>query len=110
MMAVTSVGEKERAMSKTIEDEVVYFYDYHPTPEDLMGEAASHFNLIQYLLLVLEWLFHDQTCAIYHNLNFYHTSDAQEHPSAPDVALIKGVPRRKVRSLRIGKTSQAPHV
>ena len=29
-------------MAKNIEDEVAYYYDFHPTQEDLMGETPVH--------------------------------------------------------------------
>ena len=32
-----------------IKDEVVYYYDTHPTEEDLMGEAPIHRELVHYL-------------------------------------------------------------
>ena len=38
-------------MAKQIEDEVAYYYDSHPTEEDLMGEASDHATLVRYLKL-----------------------------------------------------------
>ena len=40
-------------MAKHIEDEVAYYYDSHPTKEDLMGETSLHASLIDYLKAVL---------------------------------------------------------
>ena len=97
-------------MAKHINDEVAYYYDFHPTQEDVMGETSVHRSLIAYLSQVLTWLFHGQRCAIYENLNFYQTSDPQEYPLAPDIAVIKGVSFRHVRSWRVGKTGPAPQV
>ena len=98
-------------MAKPIEDEVAYYYDFHPTEEDLMGEAPVHAALIHYLISVLRWLFQEQRCAIYENFNFYQTSNSDEYPLAPDIAVIKGVDYREdIRSWRIGKTGPAPHV
>lgn len=57
---------KENIMAREISNQVQYYYDYHPTEEDLMGETAWHSELIDYLKAVLLWLFHDQTCAIYY--------------------------------------------
>jgi Uma2 family endonuclease len=59
---------------------------------------------------VLKWLFHRQACAIYDNLNFYQTANYKEYPLAPDIAVIKGVEHRSVRSWRVGKTGPAPQV
>ncbi len=55
--------------SQHFEDEVAYYYDFHPTEEDLMGETSAHADLVHYLREVLKWLFHRQACAIYDNLN-----------------------------------------
>jgi Uma2 family endonuclease len=97
-------------MAKNIEHEVAYYYDSHPTEEDLMGETSVHAMLIHYLVEVLNWLFHGQVCAIYENLNFYQTSNPKEYPLAPDIAVIKGTPFRHLRSWRVGKTGSAPQV
>src|SRR5690348_15741377 len=83
--------ERTTEMARHIEDEVKYYYDSHPTEEDLMGETAFHRVLVQYLINVLTWLFHGQVCAIHDNLNMYQTTDYYENPVAPDVAVIKGV-------------------
>src|SRR5205807_7666458 len=89
---------------------VQYYYDSHPTEEDLMGETSWHASLIDYLKAVLRWLFRGQACAIYDNLNFYQTRDTMEYPVAPDIAVIKGVDFRHLRSWRVGKTGPAPQV
>jgi Uma2 family endonuclease len=97
-------------MVKKYEDEVAYYYDFHPTEEDLMGETSVHADLVHYLREVLKWLFHGQACAIYDNLNFYQTANPKEYPLAPDIAVIKGIEHRAVRSWRVGKTGPAPEV
>lgn len=75
-----------------------------------MGETSFHSALVDYLMDVLRWLFHDRACAIYENLNFYHTSNSREKPLVPDIAVITGVAFRHVRSWRIGKSGPAPRV
>src|SRR5713226_4464018 len=97
-------------MGKHIQHEVEYYYDSHPTLEDLLGETSFHASLVRYLMQVLEWLYRGQTCAIYENLNFYQTPNPREYPLAPDIALIKGVAARHLRSWKIGKTRPAPQV
>jgi Uma2 family endonuclease len=101
-------SRKEFPMEKRVEDEVVYYYDSHPTEEDLMGETSFHSSLAGYLTLVLRWLFQGQLCAIYENLNFYQTPDPNEYPLAPDIAVVKGAAFQDVRSWRVGKTGPAP--
>jgi Uma2 family endonuclease len=97
-------------MEKYVQNEVEYYYDSHPTVEDLMGETSFHGDLVHYLMEVLRWLFHGQLCAIYENLNFYQTLNPKEYPVAPDIAVIKGLERRHLRSWTVGKTGPAPHV
>ncbi len=90
--------------------EIEYYYDSHPTEEDLMGESWLHAELVHYLVEVLKWLFRDQQCAIYENFNFYQTRDEYEKPLAPDIAVIRGVAYGPVRSWRIGVHGPGPHV
>ena len=97
-------------MAKRLEHEVAYYYDFHPTEEDLMGETSVHAALVHYLIDVLTWHLHGQTCAVYENLNFYQTTHPKEYPLAPDIAIIKGVAFQHVRSWRVGKTGPAPQV
>jgi Uma2 family endonuclease len=96
----------ERSSDKTIS----YYYDSHPTEEDLMGESAPHHTVIGYLEEVLKWLFRHQACSVHVNLNFYVTDDENEYPIVPDIAVIKGVPYRYELSWRIGVTGPAPQV
>ena len=97
-------------MAQEMTNQVQYYYDSHPTEEDLMGETSLHVTLIDYLFDVLRWLFRGQTCSIYNNLNFYQTLNPREYPLAPDLAVIKGVPFRHLRSWTVGQTGPAPHV
>src|SRR5947209_16893818 len=65
--------EGECTMAKHMHDEVAYYYDSHPTEDDLMGQTTWHSRLVYYLMEVLTQLFRGQQCAIYKNLNFYQT-------------------------------------
>ena len=97
-------------MAKNMQDEVAYYYDFHPTEEDLMGEPSVHTDLVHYLAEVLKWLFRGQPRAVYENLNFYQTVNPKECPLVPDVAVINGVNFRHLRSWRVGTTGPAPQV
>src|SRR5258706_1590704 len=111
--AVRRIVQKERAMIERTNNDVEvvhYYYDSHPTEEDLMGESRPHRVLVEYLKQVLEWLFRHQACAIYENFNFFQTPDEQEYPLAPDVALIKGVTQSPDISWRVGVHGSAPQV
>jgi Uma2 family endonuclease len=104
------IDERQNKMGKNLKNEVEYYYDSHPTLEDLMGETSIHAGLVRYLMLVLAWLFRGQRCAIHENLNFYQTPNPREYPLAPDIAVIKGGDYRHLRSWKVGKTGPAPHV
>ncbi|HYK84734.1 MAG TPA: Uma2 family endonuclease [Ktedonobacteraceae bacterium] len=97
-------------MTRELKPTMQYYYDTHPTEEDTMGENSWHVGLIDYLKAVLHWLFRGQACAIYDNLNFYQTRDPMEYPVAPDLAIIKGIEFRNMRSWTIGRTGPAPQV
>lgn len=97
-------------MAEPRQDGVVYYYDIHPTEEDLMGEAPPHARLVHYLMEVLAWQFRGQLCALYENYNFYQTDDTYEYPLAPDIAVIKGVLEDSAPSWRVGVNRPAPQV
>ena len=83
--AVRRIVQKERAMIERTNNDVevvYYYYDSHPTEEDLMGESRPHRVLVAYLRQVLEWLFRHQACEIYENFNFFQTTDEHEYPLA----------------------------
>ena len=91
-------------------NKVQYYYDVHPTEEDLMGETAWHDSLIDYLKAVLRQLFRERVCAIYGNLNFYQTRNPMEYPVAPDIAVIKGIAYLYTRSWALASGEPAPQV
>lgn len=97
-------------MEQPTEDEVYYYYDAHPTEEDLMGETPPHSWLVHYLIDVLTWLLRRQVCAVHENYNFYRTTDEHERPLVPDIAIIKGIPRSHTRSYRVGISGPPPQV
>ena len=97
-------------MIEQTRDDVEYYYDSHPTEEDLMAESWLHAELVDYLKSVLVWLFREQVCTIYTNFNFYQTAVEDEHPLAPDVAIIKGATRGPIRSWRVGTHGPSPQV
>ena len=97
-------------MTQDITHNVQYYYDSHSTEEDLMGKTTWHTSLVSYLNAVLTWLFQGQVCAIYKNLNFYQTTEPMEYPVAPDLAVIKGIAFRHVKSWAVGRIGPAPQV
>jgi Uma2 family endonuclease len=103
--------ERKPSMEERSKDEVVYYYDLHPTEEDLMGESNPHLDLVTYLVTLLRYLFRDQACAVYGNLNFYQTRNPHEYPLVPDVAVIKGAAYDPFAiSWKVGQDGPAPQV
>ncbi|MCA1595118.1 MAG: hypothetical protein LC772_01650, partial [Chloroflexi bacterium] len=78
-------------MSTITRAPVEYYFDHHPTEEDLMGYNELQARLVRYLMHVLEWLFRAEGWYIAMDLNIYVTLNHHEQPSAPDVAVFKGV-------------------
>ena len=68
-----------------------YYYDEHPTEEDLMGDSVPLTDLIKVIVALLEWLFRSPRWFVAQNLNIYTTRQHKEPPIVPDVALFKGV-------------------
>jgi Uma2 family endonuclease len=97
-------------------DEIDYYYDRHPTEEDLMGESAAQTDLIHYLRDVLTVLYLSQTWFIACNLNIYMTGKYKEAPIVPDLAVFKDVvlirtQRLQLRSWKMWQTGRpAPSV
>jgi hypothetical protein len=60
--------------------------------EDEMGESNAQFQLIRYLVSVLEWLFHIEKWQIAGNLEFYHPAvKNSQNKITPDICVFKGV-------------------
>jgi Uma2 family endonuclease len=100
-------------LQTTVASDLYYYYDSHPTPEDLMGQTIAHSQLIRYLIAVLEWQFRVERWFIGDNLNLYQTGERNEHPIVPDIALFKGYvlpppPARLPRSWRIRPPGNPP--
>src|SRR5947209_5888426 len=103
--------ERKPIMEERSNDEVIYYYDLHPTEEDLLGESNPHLDLITYLVTLLRYLFRDQPYAVYGNLNFYQTRNPHELPLVPDVAVIKGGAYDPfATSWKVGQDGPAPQV
>jgi len=83
-------------------NQIERYYDSHQSEleEEELGQSRAHFFAIQYLLLILEWLFESrgQKVGIVSDINFYQTANKKETPKQPDIAVVDGleiVPKRK---------------
>ncbi len=75
-----------------------FYYDSHPTAEDLMSETTNHDRNSEYVRDVIRLDYPETKHFPARNLNIYQTADPMEYPVAPDVCLIKNVPWRSTRS------------
>ncbi|MDQ2730281.1 MAG: Uma2 family endonuclease [Armatimonadota bacterium] len=82
------------------EEETEYYYDWHPTEEDLMGQSAAQFGVIHYIVEVLRWLYRTEGWFIPADLNIYRTRNKRAKPIVPDIAVFKGVVADQVKYIR----------
>jgi Uma2 family endonuclease len=78
-------------MSVATAQHVEYYYETHPTREDLMGDTPLHTVVVDYMDAVLDYLFRFEGWLIGRNLEMYLTDDLYETPITPDLAVFKGV-------------------
>jgi len=78
-------------MSVLTTPETHFYYDTHPTQEDLLADNLLQDWLSDYLKHLLQWLFHDERWAVVCNVNVYSGRKGPgEEPLAPDVMVLKG--------------------
>ncbi|HET6385806.1 MAG TPA: Uma2 family endonuclease [Armatimonadota bacterium] len=78
-------------MSVVTTPEIHYYYDSHPTEEDLLADNLLQDWLSDYLKHLLAWLFHEPQWAVVRNVNVYSGRKGPgEEPLAPDVMVLKG--------------------
>ena len=102
-------ARKELIMQQHVEDEV-RDDGFLPPEEETMPESMVHAELIEYLVAVLKWLFWGQTCTVCRNLAFLAPPQRGGLVVAPDIALVRSIPRKPVSSWRIGRTGPAPRL
>jgi Uma2 family endonuclease len=68
-----------------------YYYESHPTKEDLMSETPAHSRLIRYLMNVLEENLPEDSWTTLDDIGIYQTPEYKEYPLAPDIAVFKDV-------------------
>ncbi len=73
---------------------------------DMPGTVQS--DLVDHLLQVLFWRYHQEEYGIYRELNFYQSGNPKEKPLYPDLALLKSHKRRKLLSYHLGVDGPAP--
>jgi Uma2 family endonuclease len=99
------------ALQKT---DLELFPEEYLLEEDEMGESNAQFQLIRYLVAVLEWLFHIENWYIAGNLELYHhTVKNSQNKITPDISVFKGIiispeARRTMSSWTVGPAEIPP--
>ena len=59
------------------------YYDTHEVEGAELTQSVDHFLVIQYLIVVLQWLFHGKQVGVISNVNFYQTANPTETSISP---------------------------
>lgn len=90
------------------------YYDTHEVEGAELTQSVDHYLIIQYLILVMQWIFSGKGIGVVSNVNFYRTGHPNEAPISPDIAVVEGLPEnRKPKdksSYYVGENSSAPRV
>ena len=90
------------------------YYDSHEVEGAELTQSVDHYLVIQYLILVLQWIFHGKGIGVVSNVNFYQTGNPHETPISPDIAVVEGLPENRKpedkSSYYVGENSPAPRV
>jgi len=84
-------GGSHKAISMISKRRIQYYYDGHPTEEELRGYSKLQADMVMYLITLLGWMFRAERWHIALKLNIYTTADPYEVPTIPDIAVYKGV-------------------
>src|SRR4051812_15999348 len=91
------------------------YYDTHDLEGAELTQSVEHFLAIQYLILVLQWIFNGKKVGVISNVNFYKTNNGNEHPVSPDVAVVDGLELRErnpeeTKSYYVGEDCLPPRI
>ncbi len=93
-----------------------FFPEEYLLEEDEMGESNAQFQLIRYLVELLEWLFRLEKWHIAGKLELYHQKVRNtQNKITPDISVFKGIEissqqRQKLTSWNIGRSKITPPV
>ncbi len=95
--------EDEELLQETALDQLDYYWDMHPTKEDLMAQSEAQLSLLLYLVHLLRWLYRRRDWFIGGDINIYKQADPSDknYPIAPDVALFKRAKKSKINTGRL---------
>src|SRR4051794_10442254 len=67
------------------------YYDTHPMEGEELTQSLPHYVVIQYLIVVIQWIFHGKRVGVVSNVNFYQTDNPREYAISPDIAIVDGL-------------------
>jgi Uma2 family endonuclease len=98
--------EKARTIEEDQEDEEedgldeglepAYYFDRHPTREDVMGRTPAQSEATGKLMAALAGLVEAEGWFVASNFAIYRTSNPKEYPLEPDAVVFKGVSWREI--------------
>ncbi len=67
------------------------YYDTHDLEGAELTQSRIHVAVIEYLTLVLQWIFHAKDVGVTGGINFYLTENPLEPAKSPDIAVVDGL-------------------
>src|SRR4051794_21042125 len=67
------------------------YYDTHDVEGAELTSSRIHVAIIEYLTLVLQWIFHGKGVGVTGGINFYLTDNSLEPAKSPDIAVVDGL-------------------
>jgi Uma2 family endonuclease len=96
------------------DEQIYYFYDYGDNFEKLKQRdmpTREHNSLKAYLIEVLSWQYNQADYEIYDEFNFYTTTNQEEEPLYPDIAVVKNFTHVEgATSYHVNVTCPAPSI
>src|SRR5438132_397489 len=91
------------------------YYDTHDVVGAELTQSRIHVAVIEYLILVIRWIFHGKDVGVTGGINFYLTDSTHEPAKSPDIAVVDGLEvdpdnLEDSPSYHIGKDGPPPRV
>ncbi len=67
------------------------YYDTHDLEGAELTQSRIHVAVIEYLTLVLQWIFHGKDVGVTGGINFYLTDNHLEPAKSPDIVVVDGL-------------------
>jgi Uma2 family endonuclease len=81
--------------------ELRYYFDLHPTREDLMGKTVEQSHCTSELMANIAGLDQAKNWFVVRNFSVYRTNNPREYPAEPDGAVYKNVIKKNRKDLNL---------